>query len=133
MTGDAGSETEGGADVTGLTSWFSLSETPFGVVEFSRLWFVATLTYGVGDVVTTLALIGYSNTVNEANALIAAAVGGYGEAGLIAVKLAVFGVCLAISLSSARAGDRLGYYLPPVVLSFVGAFTTALNIRLLIG
>lgn len=133
MTGDAGSETEGGADATGLSSWISLSNTPFDALEFSRLWFVATLTYGVGDVVTTLALIGYSNTVNEANALIAAAVGGYGEAGLIAVKLAVFGVCLAISLSSARAGDRLGYYLPPVVLSFVGAFTTALNIRLLIG
>ncbi|MFC7137319.1 hypothetical protein [Halobaculum litoreum] len=129
MTGDAGGDDR----PDGVAGWLSLAGTPFDDVEFSRLWFVATLTYGVGDVVTTLALIGYSDTVNEANALIAAAVGGFGEAGLIAVKLAVFGVCLAISLSSARAGDRVGYYLPPVALSFVGAFTTALNLRLLIG
>jgi len=116
-----------------MDEWLSLSETPFGTVEFSRFWFIATVSYGVGDIVTTLALINYSNTVNEANALIAAAVSGFGEVGLVAVKLAVFGICLVISLSSARAGDRFGYYLPPIVLAVVGAFTTALNIRLLIG
>ncbi|UIP01283.1 hypothetical protein Hbl1158_11675 [Halobaculum sp. CBA1158] len=101
--------------------------------EFSRLWFLATLTYGVGDIVTTLALIGYSDRIREANALVAAAVNAFGEFGLVGLKLAVFGVCLGISLASARAGDRLGYYLPPAVLAVVGAFTTALNLRLLVG
>ncbi|SHH61758.1 hypothetical protein [Halobaculum gomorrense] len=124
MTADAG------GDATGR---FSLAETPFESGEFSRLWFLATVTYGVGDIVTTLALINYSERVSEANVLVATAVDWFGEFGLVGVKLAVFGACLAISLSSARAGDRFGYYIPPVVLSVLGAFTTALNLRLLIG
>lgn len=124
MTADAGDD---------ATGWFSLAETPFESGEFSQLWFLATVTYGVGDIVTTLALISYSARIREANVLVATAVDWLGEFGLVGVKLAVFGACLAISLSSARAGDRLGYYLPPVVLSFVGALTTALNLRLLVG
>jgi len=110
----------------------SLEETPLGPGEITRLWFLATLTYGVGDVVTTVALF-RAPWVREGNGLLLAAMEAFGQAGLVGAKLVVFGLCLGISLWSAQAGDRFGYYLPPAVLAVAGAFTTAFNLRLLVG
>ncbi|MFB6194187.1 MAG: DUF5658 family protein [Halobaculum sp.] len=114
-------------------AYLRLSDTRFSEREFTRLWTVALATYGVGDIVTTLAVIRLTDRIGEANPLVRVAVAQYGETGLIALKLAVFGLCLALSLSSARADDRWGYYLPPALLALVGGFTTALNLRLLVG
>ncbi|RCU47807.1 hypothetical protein DU504_11170 [Haloplanus salinus] len=111
----------------------SLDETPFDPTEFSRLWFLSALTYGVGDVVTTLALVGYSASVNEGNVLLRTAIESFGLWGLVGVKLLAFLFCLAISLYGARDGDPALYYGPPAMLALVGAFTTAYNLRLLIG
>lgn len=111
----------------------SLDNTPFDPTEFSRLWFLSALTYGVGDIVTTLALVGYSATVNEGNALLRAAIGSFGLWGLIGLKLLAFLFCLGISLYGARDGDSALYYGPPAMLALVGAFTTVYNLRLLIG
>jgi|APHM01.1.fsa_nt_gi hypothetical protein len=113
--------------------YLQLSDTRFSEREFSRLWTIAAATYGVGDIVTTLAVVGFTDRIGEANPLVRLAVAAYGEAGLVGLKLAVFGLCLGISLSSARADDSWGYYLPPALLAVVGAFTTALNLRLLAG
>ena len=111
----------------------SLDGTPFDSTEFSRLWFLAALTYGVGDIVTTLALVGYSASVNEGNVLLRAAIESFGLWGLIGMKLLAFLFCLVISLYGARDDDSALYYGPPAMLALVGAFTTVYNLRLLIG
>jgi hypothetical protein len=113
--------------------WLSLEGTPFTPEEFTRLWLVASLTYGVGDVVTTIALIRFAPAVAEGNAIVRAAFDAFGESGLVVVKLAAFFLCIGISLYSAQRGDRFGYYLPPAVLAVAGAFTTAFNLRLMLG
>lgn len=113
--------------------WLELEGTPFDEREFTRVWLVATATYGVGDVVTTMALFRFSATVYESNALLRRALETFGQAGLVGLKLAVFLVSLAVSVYAARRADRFLFYLPPVVLAVVGAFTTAFNVRLLLG
>jgi hypothetical protein len=111
----------------------SLEETPFDPAEFSWLWLLSAATYGVGDIVTTIALVRYSATVAEGNALLRMAIEAFGLSGLIGLKLLAFFVCLAISLRGARDADSALYYGPPAILALVGAFTTAFNLRLLIG
>jgi hypothetical protein len=111
----------------------SLDETPFDPTEFSRLWFLAALTYGVGDIVTTLALVGYDAAVNEGNVLLRVAIESFGLWGLIGLKLVAFLLCLVISLYGARDADSALYYGPPAMLAIVGAFTTVYNVRLLLG
>ncbi|MFC7235506.1 hypothetical protein [Halosegnis marinus] len=101
--------------------------------EFTRLWLVALATYGVGDVVTTVALTRFVPRLSEGNLLLAALLNSHGNLGLIGLKLAVFAGCLAISLYGARTADRFVYYLPPALLAVVGGFTTAYNLRLLFG
>lgn len=114
-------------------SRLTLSDTPFEEREFSRLWTIATATYGVGDIVTTIALLNFSPRVDEANVILRAVVTEFGQAGLVSLKLVVFFACIGISLDAAHREDRLVYYLPPVVLAFVGTFTTVYNVRLLLG
>jgi hypothetical protein len=111
----------------------SLDGTPYDPTEFSRLWTVATATYGVGDVVTTIALVQFSDAVGEANAVLRAAIDAFGPWGLVALKLAAFFTCLGISLVGARDGDPALYYGPPALLAVVGGFVTAYNLRLLVG
>ncbi|MDS0292806.1 hypothetical protein [Halogeometricum luteum] len=114
-------------------SLLTLEGTPFAEGEFSRLWLLAAATYGVGDVVTTIALIYFSASVDEANVLVRFAVESSGQVGLVGLKLAVLLACIGISLAAANDEDAFSYYLPPVVLSVVGAFVTAYNVRLLLG
>jgi hypothetical protein len=113
--------------------FLSLDGTPYDPTEFSWLWVVATTTYGAGDVVTTVALVGFSDSVVEANALLRAAIDTFGLWGLVGFKLAAFFSCLTVSLLGARDGDSTLYYGPPAVLALIGAFTTVYNVRLLIG
>ncbi|MFD1598998.1 hypothetical protein [Halobellus rarus] len=116
-----------------LPSGLRLEGTPFDGREFSRLWFVATATYGVGDIVTTIALIGFSERVREANPLVRAAVETLGNAGLVGLKLAVFLTFILVSVDAAQREDPIFYYLPPAVLTVMGTFTTVYNVRLLMG
>ena len=101
--------------------------------NFVRLWVLALATYGVGDIVTTIAIIEHSSDLREANALVRLSVDAFGIYGLALLKYAVFGITLAISLVAAADGDEFFAYLPPVVLSLVGTFTMVYNVRLLIG
>lgn len=116
-----------------LTLPLSLDETPFEVREFTRLWFAAAATYGVGDIVTTIAILQFSVHVVEGNLLLASVVDSYGHSGLVGLKLVAFLVCIGVSLLGADDADRLLYYLPPVLLTFVGSFFTVYNTRLLLG
>ena len=116
-----------------LPARFTLDETSVDRLEFTRLWTIAAATYGVGDVVTTIALLEFSDSVREANVIVRATTELFGQPGFVALKIAVFVACILISVDGANADDRLLYYLPPVVLALFGAFTTSLNLRLLLG
>lgn len=116
-----------------LLARFSLTDTDVDRVEFTRLWTIAAATYGVGDVVTTIALIEFSTSVREANVIVRTAIAMFGQPGFVVLKIAVFVACILISVEGTNADDRLLYYLPPVVLALFGAFTTSLNLRLLLG
>lgn len=111
----------------------SLEETPFDPTEFSWLWLLSAATYGVGDIVTTIALVRYSAAVAEGNVLLRVAIEAFGLSGLVGLKLLAFLMCLAITFQGARDADSVLYYGPPVILAVVGAFTTAFNLRLLVG
>lgn len=114
------------------TSWATLEGTRFEEREFERLWLLAAATYGVGDVVTSVALIWFSATVREGNPVVRLAVDLGGQAGLVTLKIAVFLVCIAVSLYASRAeDDDLLYYTPPLVLATVGTIATLHNLHLL--
>lgn len=99
--------------------------------EFYWLWIVAAATYGVGDVVSTVALVYFVPHLSEANPLVRLAMDTLGLWGLVAAKLAAFLVMVGISYLGARDGDALVYYFPPVLLALVGSGVTAVNLRLL--
>lgn len=100
--------------------------------EFYWLWILATATYGVGDIVTTLTILYFDVGVREANLLMQRAFDGFGQNGIIALKFVIFIACLSISLYAAEKLDWQLYYAPPVVLTLVGAFVTAHNLRLML-
>jgi hypothetical protein len=102
------------------------------VRRFGLVWLLAVLTYGVGDLLTTMAIL-EAPGLQEANALVVGVIGQYGQAGFVGVKLAAFLVAFGIALDGARAGDRVTYYLPPVTLVVFGVALTAYNLGLLVG
>jgi hypothetical protein len=99
--------------------------------EFYWLWIAATATYGVGDIVSTVAFLRYVPTIEEANPVVRFALESFGLSGLVALKIAVYLVMLWISVEGAREGDGLLYYFPPVLLTLTGTYLTASNVRLL--
>jgi hypothetical protein len=100
--------------------------------ELTALWTLPTVTYGVGDLLTTMSLSAVAS-VREANPAVVAAFDLAGTPGFVALKLAVLFAGLALALRAGRVDDRLGYYGTPALLAVVGAFLTAYNLRLLIG
>lgn len=99
--------------------------------EFYLLWFVALLTYGIGDTATTIVAVSTVPTLAESNLVVAAILAGGGLPALLLVKLLVFLVMLAISVRGTRRSDRLTYYWPPVVTALLGLILTGWNLRLL--
>ncbi|GAB3414535.1 hypothetical protein GCM10027435_09610 [Haloparvum alkalitolerans] len=99
--------------------------------EFYALWILATTTYGVGDIVTTVALVWFVPALVEGNPLVAFAIERVGLAGLVAVKLVGFGVMVWISVVGGREDDALVYYFGPGLLTLFGLAVTANNLRLL--
>lgn len=116
--------------------WATLDGTAFEgqTDQFYWLWIIATTTYGVGDVVTTVAVLYFAESVGEANALVRAAVGEFGLAGLVGLKLGVFCLCLGLQVVAIRdTDDWVVVYASPAALAAFGGFTTAFNLRLLLG
>lgn len=105
----------------------------FDTREFSWLWLLALATYGVGDVITTIAVIRYAPHVHEWNLVVRIVFAAAGEWGLAGLKLFAFLTCLAISIHAARRRDLVLYYLPPSMLAVVGGFVTVHNLRLLLA
>ncbi|GAA0652559.1 hypothetical protein [Salarchaeum japonicum] len=112
--------------------WLTVDGDVGSEQEFYWLWILATTGYGVGDIVTTVALVYYAPAVREGNPLVAFALDSLGLAGLVGVKLAAFFACLALSVYAMHAWkDRFVYLTPPVALAGVGFLLTVLNVRLL--
>ena len=99
--------------------------------EFYSLWIAATTTYGVGDIVSTIAFLEYVPQVDEANPVVAGALDIFGLGGLVALKIAVYLVMVWISVHGAREGDGLLYYFPPILLTGVGLVLTGSNVWLM--
>lgn len=112
--------------------WLHFRESVFDEDSFSWVWLLALATYGVGDIVTTIAIIWFHPMYTEANPVIREAIMAFGGGGFLALKLLVFYVCIAVSLWGGLLGDDpLLFYGPPLALSVVGLITTALNLGLL--
>jgi hypothetical protein len=114
-------------------NWWTFEGVSFTPESFSRAWLVALAAYGVGDVVTSIALIWFSPLYVEANPVIAEAIGLFGGGGFLALKLLVFYACIGISLwGGVLDDDPLLFYGPPVALGLFGLFTTAHNLLLML-
>ena len=114
--------------------WVTIDESVGTEQEFYWLWIGATTTYGVGDVVTTIALVYFAPEVQEANPVINAALDTLGLAGLVVLKLAVFFALLAVSVNAMHVWkDRSLYAFPPLLLAILGTILTVLNINLIVA
>lgn len=101
--------------------------------QFVALWLLALATYGVGDTLTTVAVIWFSDGVIELNALIRLAVDAFGFPGLVALKLLAFAGAIGISLVGIADDDRFLYRFPAVTFSVFGGFVTTHNLWLLLS
>ncbi len=117
---------------TADVDWVTFEGVSFSRETFTSVWIFALATYGVGDVVTTIALVWFSPAHVEANPLISAAIAAFGGGGFLALKLLVFYACIGIAVwGGVLDDDPLLFYLPPVVLTIMGGVTTAMNLHLL--
>lgn len=106
----------------------------FDVDAFQTTWLLALAAYGVGDVVTTIALVWFSPLHAEANPLLALAIERFGALGLVGLKLLAFYVALGASVwVGLDDEDPLSFYGPPLVLFGVGVVVTCYNLGLLLG
>lgn len=109
-------------------------EVEMNECRFLFLWTLGIVMYGVGDLLTTFAIISGFPHVVESNPLLARSVALVGYHGIVVLKLVVFFAALGISVYASRVwGDKLLHYFPPIAIAVVGAFTTAFNVRLIIG
>jgi hypothetical protein len=99
--------------------------------EFYLLWFVALLTYGIGDTATTIVAVFTVPTLTESNLVLAGVLAHGGLAGFLLVKFLVLLAMLAISVRGTRRDDRFAYYWPPVATALLGVLLTGWNLRLL--
>lgn len=115
--------------------WFSLEDTHFEGDEdrFRLVWLIAVATYGVGDIVTTTAVVFFDPGIQEANPLIREAAKSFGSLGVVPLKLAVFFGFIWVSVYFARNGDERLSYAPPAVLTLMGSLVTVHNLIGLAG
>ena len=117
---------------TAEINWFTFENAPFAERSFSNAWLLALATYGVGDVVTTIALLYFVPEFTEANPVVRFAIESFGGGGFLALKLLVFYACLGIAIwAGLMAKDKLMFYGPPMVLAAFGALVTIFNLTLL--
>ena len=99
--------------------------------KFYWWWTAAIATYGVGDIVTTIAMVSLVPELAEGNPVLRWAIARYGLGGLAGVKLGAFVCMIWLSWLGSKENDRLLYYFPPALLTVVGLFLTVHNTRLL--
>lgn len=99
---------------------------------FYGLWLLAALTYGVGDILSTVYAVFMVPGVDEANPIVDALLANVGIGGFLLFKLLVFLVLISISVQGARTDDRFSYYWPPILATALGIGLTVWNLSLII-
>jgi hypothetical protein len=112
--------------------WSALTTGSTAIGPAVRVWILAVVTYGVGDGLTTAAVVWSTPLLREANPIVNAAVDAFGAGGLIGLKILALGTAYAFSVWGSTDGDQFMFYLPPVVLAVVGTATTLFNLHLLL-
>jgi len=102
-------------------------------VEFYGIWLLAALTYGAGDVLSTLYAVFGVRGIDEANPVVDALLVNFGVPGFLLLKLLVFLVLISVSVQGARTDDRFSYYWPPVLMTLLGLGLTLWNLSLIAG
>ncbi|TKX72918.1 response regulator [Halorubrum sp. GN11_10-6_MGM] len=100
---------------------------------FYALWLAAALTYGVGDVVSTLYATAAVPGLIEANPVVGTLLSSAGLPGFLLLKLIVLLVLVSVSVQGARQREPFSYYWPPVVATGIGLLLTGWNVRLIVG
>lgn len=100
---------------------------------FYALWAAAALTYGVGDVVSTVYATMAIPGLLEGNPVVNTLLENFGVSGFLLLKLLVFLVLISVSVQGARSHERFSYYWPPVVMTGLGLLLTGWNLRLILG
>lgn len=120
--------------VTAETNWLTLEGSAYSPDSFSSAWLAALATYGVGDVVTTIAIVYFTPVFTEANPAVRLAIETFGGGGFLALKLLVFYACIGISVwGGVLDEDPVLFYGPPAVLTAFGVAVTWFNLGLLLG
>lgn len=101
--------------------------------EFYGLWFLAAVTYGVGDIISTVLAVFTDPDLGESNPVVSVVLAEYGILGFLAVKIVILVTLLWISVGGARSNDRFTYYWPPAVATALGIALTGWNLWLLYG
>lgn len=101
-------------------------------IEFFLLWFSAALTYGIGDIVSTLYAVRRVPDLMEANPVVDGILSQFGIPGFLGLKLFVFLILLTISVQGARSHDRFSYYWPPLLAILLGSALTIWNVVLIL-
>ncbi|OYR74593.1 response regulator [Halorubrum ezzemoulense] len=142
LLAEVGDSAAGRSDETGATSPDDVQTTKSGAGgplyrtrprEFYGLWFLAALTYGIGDVVSTLYATVAVPGLIEANPIVGTLLSSSGLPGFLLLKLLVLFVLISVSVQGARQRERFSYYWPPVVATGIGLLLTGWNVRLVIG
>ena len=100
---------------------------------FYAAWFAAALTYGVGDVVSTVYAVLTVPGLIEGNPVVSGILELLGLPGFVLLKLVVFLALISVSAHGGRTHDRFSYYWPPVVMAGLGLLLTGWNLRLILG
>lgn len=117
---------------TAVRDWSPVDSSYFDELRFVQAWLLALVTYGVGDVVTTIAIVSVSDLHAEANPVVRQAIAAFGGGGFLGLKFVVFCACIVISLRVGAGGDDpLMLYYPPLLLAVVGSYLTLHNLGLL--
>lgn len=103
-----------------------------GGSELYVLWGLAGLTYGGGDLLTTIIMVYAIPGLDEANPFVHWGISTFGVSGLVAMKLAVFAVGIYLSHVGLAHRDQLVYYTPPLAMICFGIFATVFNLRLIL-
>lgn len=111
-------------------------ETPNSLTRAVGLWLlwgIAILTYGVGDVVSTVIAVYFVAGLGEANPVVNFILVEYGIRGFLVFKLVILAIAVGINLHTRKYGDPISYYGPPVFVALVGAALTASNLLAIMG
>ena len=101
--------------------------------QFYALWLGAALTYGIGDVLSTLYATTAVPGLIEGNPVVGTLLSSAGLPGFLLLKLIVLLVLISVSVQGARQRDPFSYYWPPVVATGIGLLLTGWNVRLIAG